>query len=102
MGGALILVAIVISTLLWADLSNRFVWMPWGVFIFGAVGWVDDWRKVVEKNPRGLPASGSICGYQWVRWGRRLRCSLTKARWKQLIVPFFKTWPSTWAGSTSC
>lgn len=48
MGGALILVAIVISTLLWGDLENRFVWITLGVlFIFGAVGWVDDWRKVV-------------------------------------------------------
>ncbi|HCK28067.1 MAG TPA: phospho-N-acetylmuramoyl-pentapeptide-transferase, partial [Alcanivorax sp.] len=42
---------------LWADLSNRFVWITLGVLVvFGAVGWVDDWRKVIEKNPRGLPA----------------------------------------------
>lgn len=57
MGGALILVAIAISTLLWSDLSNKYVWLTLGVtLIFGAVGWVDDYRKVVEKNPRGLPA----------------------------------------------
>lgn len=57
MGGALILVAIAISTLLWSDLSNKYVWITLGVtLIFGAVGWVDDYRKVVEKNPRGLPA----------------------------------------------
>lgn len=57
MGGALILVAIAISTLLWSDLSNIYVWVTLGVtLIFGAVGWVDDYRKVVEKNPRGLPA----------------------------------------------
>ncbi len=57
MGGALILVAISISTLLWSDLSNPYVWITLGVtLIFGAVGWVDDYRKVVEKNPRGLPA----------------------------------------------
>ena len=57
MGGALILVAIAISTLLWSDLSNPYVWVTLGVtLIFGAVGWVDDYRKVVEKNPRGLPA----------------------------------------------
>lgn len=57
MGGALILVAIAISTLLWSDLSNAYVWITLGVtLIFGAVGWVDDYRKVVEKNPRGLPA----------------------------------------------
>jgi phospho-N-acetylmuramoyl-pentapeptide-transferase len=56
MGGALILVAIVVSTLLWGDLENRFVWIVLVVtMIFGAVGWVDDYRKVVEKNSRGLP-----------------------------------------------
>lgn len=57
MGGALIILAIGISTLLWADLSNRFVWIVLLVtLIFGAVGWVDDYRKVVEKSSRGLPA----------------------------------------------
>ncbi len=57
MGGALILVAIFTSTLLWADLRNSFVWTVLIVtFIFGAVGWVDDYRKVIERNPRGLPA----------------------------------------------
>lgn len=57
MGGALILVAIMTSTLLWANLSNRFIWITLVVTaIFGIVGWVDDYRKVVEKNPRGLPA----------------------------------------------
>ncbi len=57
MGGALILVAVTISTLLWADLSNRYVWITLLVTLsFGAIGWVDDYRKVVEKNSRGLPA----------------------------------------------
>ena len=57
MGGALILVAIVVTTLLWANLSNRFVWVVLLVTLgFGAVGWVDDWRKVVYRNPRGLSA----------------------------------------------
>jgi phospho-N-acetylmuramoyl-pentapeptide-transferase len=56
MGGALILVAIGIATLLWADLGNRYVWITLFVcFAFGAIGWVDDYRKVVEKNSRGLP-----------------------------------------------
>ena len=56
MGGALILLAIFISTLLWADLGNRYVWVVLAVtFTFGLIGWVDDYRKVVEKNPRGLP-----------------------------------------------
>ena len=56
MGGALILASITISTLLWADLSNRYVWIVLLVTVFfGAIGWVDDYRKVVEKNSRGLP-----------------------------------------------
>jgi phospho-N-acetylmuramoyl-pentapeptide-transferase len=57
MGGALILVAIAISTLLWSDLSNPYVWLVLFVTLaFGAVGWVDDYRKVIEKDSRGLPA----------------------------------------------
>lgn len=57
MGGALILIAVGISTLLWADLSNRYVWITLLVtLLFGAIGWVDDYRKVVEKDSRGLPA----------------------------------------------
>ena len=55
MGGVLILIGIAISTLLWADLSNRFVWIVMIVtFGFGAIGWVDDWRKVVNKDPEGM------------------------------------------------
>ena len=57
MGGALILVSIAISTLLWADLSNRFVWVALITTLgFGIIGWVDDWRKVVHRNPKGLSA----------------------------------------------
>ncbi len=55
MGGVLILIAIAVSTLLWSDLSNRFVWIVMLVtFGFGAIGWVDDWRKVVNKDPEGM------------------------------------------------
>jgi len=55
MGGVLILIAIGISTLLWSDLSNRFVWIVLVVTLgFGAIGWVDDYRKVVYKNPEGM------------------------------------------------
>ena len=55
MGGVLILIGIGISTLLWFDWSNRFVWIVMLVTIgFGAIGWVDDWRKVVHKNPEGM------------------------------------------------
>jgi len=57
MGGALILVAVIVSTLLWADLSNRFVWVVlFTCMSFGAIGWVDDYRKIVDKNPRGIGA----------------------------------------------
>ena len=55
MGGVLILLSIAISTLLWFDWSNRFVWVVMVVtFGFGAIGWVDDWRKVVNKDPEGM------------------------------------------------
>ncbi|HTK01874.1 MAG TPA: phospho-N-acetylmuramoyl-pentapeptide-transferase [Bordetella sp.] len=57
MGGALILIAIGVSTLLWADWSNRFVWVVLLVtFGFGLIGWMDDYRKVVHRNPEGMPA----------------------------------------------
>jgi phospho-N-acetylmuramoyl-pentapeptide-transferase len=55
MGGVLILLSIAIATLLWFDLSNRFVWIVLIVTLgFGAIGWVDDWRKVVNKDPEGM------------------------------------------------
>ncbi|MBU4612070.1 phospho-N-acetylmuramoyl-pentapeptide-transferase [Achromobacter sp. GG226] len=57
MGGALILIAIGITTLLWADWSNRFVWVVLLVtFGFGWIGWADDYRKVVHRNPEGMPS----------------------------------------------
>jgi phospho-N-acetylmuramoyl-pentapeptide-transferase len=55
MGGVLVLISIGISTLLWADLSNRFIWVVLIVTLgFGAVGWVDDYRKVVYQDPNGM------------------------------------------------
>jgi phospho-N-acetylmuramoyl-pentapeptide-transferase len=57
MGGVLILLSIAFSTLLWVDLSNRFVWIVLMVTLgFGAIGCVDDWRKVVNKDPEGMPS----------------------------------------------
>ena len=57
MGGVLILLSISFSTLMWVDLSNRFVWIVLLVTLaFGAIGWVDDWRKVVNKDPEGMPS----------------------------------------------
>ena len=116
MGGALILVSIVVTTLLWGDLRNRFIWVVLLVTLgFGAVGWVDDWRKVVRRNPKGMPARVKF-GWQsligiiaavylafsvsapdnlqfvqaltaWIRSGFSVGLS-PKA---DLIVPFFKT-----------
>jgi phospho-N-acetylmuramoyl-pentapeptide-transferase len=57
MGGVLILISIGLTTLLWADLSNRFVWVVLIVTLgFGWIGWVDDYRKVVHRNPKGMSA----------------------------------------------
>jgi phospho-N-acetylmuramoyl-pentapeptide-transferase len=57
MGGVLILLSIALSTLLWFDWSTRFVWIVLIVTLgFGAIGWADDWRKVVHKDPEGMPS----------------------------------------------
>jgi phospho-N-acetylmuramoyl-pentapeptide-transferase len=116
MGGALILISMAISTLLWADLSNRFVWIVMIVTLgFGIVGWIDDWRKVVYRDPKGLSARAkffwqSLIGVvaaiyivfsisapnnekvinlflQWVASGFTLELPATAS----LIVPFFKS-----------
>ncbi|MCX7153751.1 MAG: phospho-N-acetylmuramoyl-pentapeptide-transferase [Proteobacteria bacterium] len=115
MGGALVLISMLIATLLWSDLTNRFVWAVLVVtFGFGAIGWVDDYRKVVHRNPKGLSARTkffwqSLIGLaaavylafavpapsnaklielfmQWVQSGLLMDLP-TKA---DLIVPFFK------------
>ena len=115
MGGALVLLSILTATLLWADLSNRFVWAVLVVtFGFGAIGWVDDYRKVVKNNPKGLsakakffwqsligllaavylafavsaPGSGQIPGLFWSWVGSGF--SMTLPAKADLIVPFFK------------
>ena len=63
MGGSLILVAIGLSTLLWMDLSNRFVWVVLFVTLgYGLIGWTDDYRKVVHHNPKGMSAGKSLAG----------------------------------------
>jgi phospho-N-acetylmuramoyl-pentapeptide-transferase len=116
MGGALILLAIAASTLLWFDWSNRFVWITMIVTTgFGAIGWSDDWRKVVRKDPEGMPSREK---YMWqsligviaaiylafsVSETNNLRVLELFFRWvtsgfsndlppkADLIVPFFKT-----------
>ncbi|EIJ45038.1 UDP-N-acetylmuramyl pentapeptide phosphotransferase/UDP-N- acetylglucosamine-1-phosphate transferase [Herbaspirillum sp. GW103] len=116
MGGVLILIGIGVSTLLWADLSNRFVWIVLIVTLgFGAVGWVDDYRKVVYRDPEGMRSRekyfwqsliGLVAAFYlafsvsevsnlkvfdlfvaWVRSG----FSLDLPPKADLIVPFFKT-----------
>jgi len=93
MGGALILLSIFVSTLLWANLGNRYVWVVLVVtFVFGIVGWVDDYRKVVEKNSRGLPARWKYLWQSVAAIGAALFLynSAVSPAETQLIVPFFK------------
>lgn len=116
MGGVLILIGISVSTLLWFDWSNRFVWIVLLVTLgFGAIGWVDDWRKVVDKNPEGMRSRdkffwqsliGLVAAFYLafsVSETSNLRVLELFMRWVQsgfsndlppaadLIVPFFKT-----------
>lgn len=94
MGGVLILIAIVVTTLLWADLTNRYVWLVLGVTAgFGAVGWVDDWRKVVHKNPKGLSARAKFFWQSLFGAGAAIYLGTTAMNPAQLelIVPFFKS-----------
>jgi phospho-N-acetylmuramoyl-pentapeptide-transferase len=93
MGGALILASIAVTTLLWADLTNRYVWIALVTLLgFGAIGWVDDWRKVVEKNPKGLASRWkyfwqsliALVIAAWLAWSAHLPAQT------ELIVPFFK------------
>ncbi len=116
MGGVLILIGITVSTLLWFDGSNRFVWIVLLVTLgFGAIGWVDDWRKVVDKNPEGMRSRdkffwqsliGLLAAFYLafsVSETSNLRVFELFVRWVQsgfsndlppaadLIVPFFKT-----------
>lgn len=93
MGGAMILMAIAVSTLLWADMSNRFVWIVLLVTLgFGAIGWVDDYRKVVEKNPRGLPARWKYFWQSVLGLGTAVMLYMTASSPAEtsLIVPLFK------------
>jgi phospho-N-acetylmuramoyl-pentapeptide-transferase len=95
MGGALILVAIAISTLLWADLHNRFVWVVLVTTLgFGAIGWVDDYRKVVYKNPKGLSAGAKYFWQSVIGLGVAIFIYKTAASPVEttLIVPFIKAW----------
>ena len=93
MGGALILVSIGLTTLLWADLENRYIWVVLAVtFLFGAIGWIDDYKKLVKGDSRGLSARYK---YFWQSVGG-LGAALFLYHTAQtpgeteLLVPFFK------------
>ncbi len=93
MGGALILVAIAVSTLLWTNLENRFVWPVLATTLcFGAIGWVDDYLKLSRKNPKGLAARKK---YFWqslvaIAVATLLYQTALVPAETRLIVPFFK------------
>lgn len=93
MGGVLILVCITTSTLLWADLTNVYVWIALLVMLgFGVIGWIDDWRKVVLKDSRGLSAKSKYLGQSLI--GIIAAIVLYKIAKTPdettLLVPFFK------------
>ncbi len=93
MGGLLILAAVAVSTLLWADLANRYVWVVLVVtLLFGTIGWVDDYRKLVLRHPRGLSARAKFLWQSVVGLGAALFLYLTAQvpAETQLTVPFFK------------
>ena len=94
MGGVLILISIGVTTLLWGDLTNRYVWVVLIVTLgYGGIGWYDDWKKVVYRDPKGL---ASRWKYFWqsvlgLAVAVYLAFSSTVPAQMQLIVPFFKT-----------
>ena len=94
MGGALILVSIAIATLLWSNLGNRYVWIALGVtLLFGVIGWIDDYKKLVLRNSKGLAARWK---YLWqsviaLVVGLILYYTAQTPAETQLIVPFIKT-----------
>lgn len=93
MGGALILMSIVLTTLLWADLSNPYIWVVLLTTLgFGAIGWVDDYRKVVHRNPKGLSARVKFFWQSLIAIIVALYLASTAEIPAQtdMIVPFFK------------
>ncbi len=93
MGGTLILVAITLSTLLWADLANRYIWLVLVVTLgFGAIGFWDDYRKLVLKHSRGMPARQKYFFQSLLGFGAALYLYLTATLPVEtnLVIPFFK------------
>lgn len=94
MGGALILVAISVTTLLWADLTNRYVWLVLITTLgFGVIGWVDDYRKVVLRNSKGLSARAKYFWQSVIAIGvsAYLFSMATTPAETDLLLPFFKS-----------
>ena len=95
MGGALLLVAVCISTLLWSDLSNRHVWVVLIVtLLFGLIGFLDDYRKLVLNNPIGLPPRYKYLWQSVVGLGAAVFLYMTAVSpaETELIIPFVKSW----------
>ncbi len=93
MGGALMLASITITVLLWADLQSRLIWIVlWVMLAFGAIGWIDDYRKVVSRDPRGLSARAKFFWQSVI--GVIAACYLAfytnLPAQTEFIVPFFK------------
>ena len=90
MGGSLIILSITASTLLWADLANPYVWLLLGVLVgTGALGFYDDWRKVVYKDPKGVSAKFKIAWQSTIAIGAGVLLYWI-APSSEFIVPFFK------------
>ncbi len=95
MGGALILTSVAITTLLWGDLRNHYVWVALFTTLgFGVVGWVDDYRKVVHRNPKGLSAKAKMFWQSIIALliGSYLWHAATLPAETEMIVPFMKLW----------
>ncbi|CAH9019323.1 phospho-N-acetylmuramoyl-pentapeptide-transferase [Candidatus Nitrosacidococcus sp. I8] len=93
MGGGLILLAITMTTLLWSDLTNRYIWLTLAVMLlFGSLGCIDDYKKLVYKNPKGLSARHKYFGQSIIALGAALflYSTATIPAETVLIVPFFK------------
>jgi len=93
MGGLLILIAIAISTVLWSDLSNRYVWVVLIVtLLFGVVGWVDDYKKIVNQDPKGLASRYKYFWQSLIGLGAALYLysTVSTPAETELLMPFFK------------
>lgn len=93
MGGILILMTVTLSTVLWADLRNRLVWLVLGVMLgFGFVGWLDDFRKISQKNSKGLSERGKLVLQTLIAGTAIAIVFFVWGRDTQLHVPFFRSW----------